>query len=223
MNYDWDWAEAERQFKRAIQLNSNYATAHHWYAEYLVVLGRFEEGFAQMRQAQELDPASVIIQSDAGKFFFLARQNDLATTHLRKALEMDPNFGIAHEWLIQSMIQKRQFEESLAEVRSLQRLDDSFLPRALLGQTYAAMGKKADALAAIRESRRRAKRGPLEPGHWAVVYAQLGDKDRAFALLEQAYRSRSTAMTSLKVNPEYDLLRSDPRFTDLLRRVGLAQ
>src|SRR5260370_24439243 len=113
MNYDWDWAEAERQFKWAIQINSNYATAHHWYAEYLYALGRFEEGFAQMQQAQELDPASVVIQSDAGKLFFLARENDLATTHLRKALEMDPNFGYAHAWLACTMIQKRQFEESL--------------------------------------------------------------------------------------------------------------
>lgn len=221
MNYDWDWAEAERQYRLAIQLNPNYATAHHWYAEYLVLVGRFPEGLAQIKRAQELDPFSVIIQTDAGKLFCMARQYDGAVEQLRKAIEMDANFALAQEWLGVAQLEKGRFAEASAAIQSARHADHSVVPAALLGYTYAAMRRSAEARRVLEESERQAKAKKLGLSWLACAYAELGEKDQAFALLEEEYRAHGTGMTSLKVNPLYDPLRSDPRFQDLVRRVGL--
>jgi len=223
MNYDWNWAEAERQYRQAIALNPNYATAHHWYAEYLASMGRFDEGLAEIQVAEQLDPLSLIISSDHGKILFLARRYDRAIAQNRKTLEMDPNFVLAHSWLAVAELQKGLFSDGIAELEKNRASDDSLFSSAWLVYAYAAAGRRAEAQKAVEELRHLTSNRNVDSGLMVVGYIGLGDKEQAFAWLDREYAERSVGLTSLKVNPLYDPLRSDPRFQDLMRRVGLAQ
>lgn len=219
-NYDWNWAEADRQYKRAIELNPNYATAHHWYGECLALLGSFDEAIAEMKRAAELDPLSLIISTDMGELFFLARQYDKAIEQLRKVLEMDPNFTPAHFWLAFAYAQKGMDGEAIAETQKMRQLDDTAWTLMTYGYVHAVAGQRGEAQKALAELKQRVRREYIDPASIAAIYIGLGEKEEAFAWLEKEYEEHSIGLTSLKVNPIYDILRSDLRFTDLMRRVG---
>src|SRR5262249_39228989 len=221
MNYDWNWTEAERQYRQAIALNPNYPTAHHWYAEYLTLVGRSEESLAEIQVAQQLDPLSLIISSDRGKYLHMRRQYDGAIAQFRKTLKMDPNYVQAHIYLAFAQIEKHMFAQTIADLEKIRVSDDSRLSVALLIYAYAAVGRRAEAMRTFSELKRLAGREHVDPTCFIVSYLGLGDNEQALSWLEKAYAEHSVALTGMKVAPMYDPLRTDPRFQDLQRRIGL--
>jgi serine/threonine-protein kinase len=219
--YDWNFAGSSRELQRAIELNPNYATAHHWYGENLGNLGRFDEGLAELKRAQELDPLSLIINADIGEVYIWARQYDKAVEQLRKTIEMDQNFYYAHWHLGLAYESKGSFQEAIAEYQKALQLEDDPWVRALLGHAYAASGKRDEALKVLNQLKETSKQRYVPAYGIAVVYAGLGEKDEAFRWLEKSYQDHANDLVILKVDPLLDSLHSDPRFADLVRRVGL--
>ncbi len=223
-NYDWDWVGAEKEFQRAIELNPNYATAHHWYAIYLRRLGRHDEAIAAIERAQELDPLSLIINSFVGKIYLDARQVDQAIDHLRKTIEMDPNFAPAHRYLAAAFAIQGRYEEAIAEYKKAITLSGgSTRDRAPLAHTNSMSGRRAEAQKVLEELKALSKEKYVSPYAMALIYTGLGEKDLAFEWLEKAYEERSFWLSFLKVAPSLDPLRSDPRFQDLLRRMNFPE
>lgn len=221
-NYDWNWEEAEREYRRAIELNPNYATAHHWYGEaFLALQGRFDEALAEMSRAQELDPLSAIIRVDTGAVYYLARRNETAIAECRRALELEPNFPLAHVWLSRAYQGKGMLREAILELEPQRQSDSSLLSLADLGRLYGQAGRREEAIKVVRELGEHSANGYVDPGLILDVFIGLGDRDQVFSLLETAYRKHSVILTSLKVMPLYDPLRSDPRFADVQGRVRL--
>ncbi len=223
MNYDWNLPESNREFERAIQLNPNYATAHHWYArENLTIMGQFDKALAEMRRAQELDPLSLIINANFGKAYFNARRYDEAIQQLRKTIEIDQGFFVAHHYLGSAYAMKGNYSEALAEYQKARQLnpDDPHVV-ALLARLYAVSGKRDEALRTLAQLKRMASERYVADYSIALVYAGLGERDQAFELLEKSYRDHTVDMLTLYYDPLMDNLRSNPRFANLLRRVGL--
>ena len=220
-NYDWDWQTAEKEYRRAIELNPNYATAHHWYAEYLTWRGRFDEAFQESEKARQLDPLSLIIAVDNGQIFYYSRQYDRAIAKFRTVREMDPNFltGL----MIPAYEQKEMFTDALAECERWRRSQgDSPYNLSLLAHIYGRSGQPVQAGHALAKLQELNRRRPMDPAIISWAYLGVGDNNHAMAWLEKAYAQHSNAMTALKVEPRYDPLRSDPRFQDLIRGVGLS-
>jgi len=223
LNYDWDWSGAERDFKRAIELNPNYPTGHHWYAWYLAAMERHTEAIAEMKRAQELDPLSLVINTDVGWIFYYARQYDQAIAELQKTLEMDPDFVRAHLRLGLSYLQKSMNKEAIETLQKATDISErSTEIVAFLGYAYAISGNKSEAQKILNDLQEGSRRRYVSPYYIAVIYTGLGEKEQAFKWLEKAYEERSGRLVYLEVEPMFDPLRADPRFTDLLRRVGLA-
>jgi len=220
MNVDSDWAEAERQYRRAIGLNPNYATAHHWYGEFLAYMGRFDEGLAEIKHAQELDPLSLIISTDIGKVYFLARQYDRAIEQCKKTLEIDPNYGMAHAWLGFSYSLTGRHEEAATELHKVKGVVGDSIWLAYLGYVYGNGGQEKEARKIISQLRALAKQTYVPPMSMVIVYTALGEKDEAFKWFDRVAAEHAVGMIELRVNPGLDSLRSDPRFGDLLRKVG---
>jgi Tfp pilus assembly protein PilF len=219
-NYDWDWESSEKEFRRAIELNPNYATAHHWYAEHLMWRGRFDEALRESERARQLDPLSLIIAADNGAILFFSREYDRAMKKWRLVLEMDPDFPRAH--LIRAAyMEKGMFAEALADTETTRVWTPVPGYWSWLGYIYGRSGQTAKAHHALDELLRSNATHSGDQILVAWVYLGLGDKDQSLAWLEKAYTQHSTELISLKVNPGYDLLRSDPRFQNLLSRVGL--
>lgn len=220
-NSEWDWAKAEREYKRAIDLNPNYATAHHWYGEHLALRGKFDDALREMKLASDLDPLSLVIIKDTGEIYYLARQYDQAREYFRKAVDMDPGFVLAHRSLGMVDVQKRDFSEGFAELQKAKQLEETPDVLSELGYAYALSGRREQAEKALEDLQGASGRRFVSPDRYAEIYAGLGDKDKAFQWLEKAYREGGL-LTGLKVDPVWDNLRTDPRFADLLKRVGLA-
>jgi DNA-binding winged helix-turn-helix (wHTH) protein/TolB-like protein/Tfp pilus assembly protein PilF len=218
-NYYWDWAEAEKRFKRAIELNPNYAMAHNWYSQYLSFMARTDEAIREAKRAQEIDPLSLFNNSTIGFVLYLARQYDQAIAAAIKTLELDRNFAVAHMIIGLSYLQKKMYEESVSELQKAKNHPDS---RALLGYAYAVAGKRSKAREILTELDKLSTQKYVASAPVAIIYIGLGEKDRALERLEKAYDERLWEMGMLKVLPVFDPLRSDPRFTVLLRRVNLA-
>jgi TolB-like protein/DNA-binding winged helix-turn-helix (wHTH) protein/Tfp pilus assembly protein PilF len=221
-NYDWDWQNAEEEFRRAIQLNSNYATAHHWYAEFLAYQGRFDEAFKESERARQLDPLSLIIATDHGAILYFSRQYDRAIEQFRAVLDMEPNFPRAH-LLVFAYVQKGLFADALADIEKWRRVDDAPGSWAIEAYVFGRSGRRVEALRALEKLQQSNRRQQMDPASIALAYVGIDNKDEAFAWLQKAYSEHSNAITTLKVDPIYDPLRSDPRFQELLRRVGVAQ
>ena len=221
-NYDWDWQTAEKEYRRAIQLDPNYATVHHWYAEYLTWLGRFDEALGESERARQLDPLSLIIDADNGAILYYSRQYDRAIEKFRAVQEMEPNFPRAH-MVIYAYVEKRMFAEALADIDHWRHFEDTPWTWAAAAYVYGRSGQQAQARLALAKMERVNRRRRLDPIQMlTTAYAGTDDKDEAFAWFEKAYLAHSTMLTTLKVEPVYDPLRSDPRFQNLLRRVHLA-
>lgn len=222
MNYDWDWALAEEEFRRAIALDPNNALTYDWYAEYLMAVGRTSESLSQIERARQLDPFSLIINSDAGKMLFYARLYDAAEGQLKETLRMNPDFGQAGNWLAQVYATTNRFDEAIACFQGVGQSQEGPWGLGFTAFIYGMAGKKAEAKQTLEALQKRLPAAP-QPDKLALAlaYIGVGDKDRAFACLEEDYQAHATTMTSLKSSPWYDSLRSDPRFTDLMRRVHL--
>jgi TolB-like protein/tetratricopeptide (TPR) repeat protein len=221
MNADWDWAAAEREFKRAIELNPNYATAHQWYGEFLAYMGRFDEGLAEVKRAQELDPLSLIISTDVAKVYALARRYDEAIEQYRRALEMDAEFTEVHGLLAMTYSMKGMHGEAERELRRIEGLEEHPAYLSWLVYVYGWAGRKKEAQRALGQLKDLSRRTYVSPFWMATAYTGLGEKDEAFKYFEQAFAEHATgAAVTLKVNAIFDGLRSDPRFDDLLRRAS---
>jgi TolB-like protein/Tfp pilus assembly protein PilF len=217
----WEWLEAEIEYRKAIKLNPNYATAHHWYALLLMAMERFDESFKEIRRAKELDPLSLPINLGEGWHFYLARQYDRAREECLKTIDLEPNFGNAHACLGMVYGQKELFEEAITEFKiSIKLAADAPLMHAALGYAYAISGKSDEARRVINELVERAKHRYISPYLIAAIFTGLGEKEEAFAWLDRAYEERSEGLFWLRVEPTMDSLRSDPRFVDLMRRMN---
>jgi serine/threonine protein kinase/tetratricopeptide (TPR) repeat protein len=220
--YEWDWLGAEKEFRRAIELNPNYAIAHRWYALNLEYTGRLEEAIAEDKRALELDPLSLPINAYLGLTFYGARQYDQTIEQERKTIELDPNFIVAHNFLGLAYLQKSMGDEAIAEFKKALVISPGD-PMSLgeLGRAYALGGKRAEAQKILDKLNELSKQEFVPAMARAVVYTGLGEKDKAFESLEKAYEERFAIQT--KPDPQFDPLRSDPRFADLLRRMNLQQ
>lgn len=218
--HDWDCQQAERHFKRAIELNPNYATTHQWYSEFLAYIGRSDEAIAEAKRAQELDLLSLMGNAILGQAFYLARRYDEAIEQYKKTLEMDPHFGFAHFFLGLAYIQKGMYEKAISEIQKARILLGRMDIVGALGYAYAVSGKRDEAQKLLDELHNLSKMQYVPPIAIAVVYTGLGEKDRAFEWLENAYEERSWHICMLKEEPLFDSLRPDPRSTGLLRRIG---
>ncbi len=224
--YEWEWSGAEREYKRAIELNPGYATAHYWYAfSVLTRLGRFEEAIAEMNRALEFDPFSLIINTNLGWIFYYAHRYDDALEQCRKVLDLDSNFASAHLRMVQAYEQKGMFDDAIAETEKLIPLRREDQPEDIraLRKAYRTSGAKGYWRQRLGSVQQQMKHHYVSPAFVASIYASLGEKDEAFLWLEHAYAERDNWLSFLKVDPRFDTLRSDPRFQDLLRRIGLPQ
>ncbi|MGH9941886.1 MAG: protein kinase domain-containing protein [Pyrinomonadaceae bacterium] len=221
-DYDWDFASADREFRRAIELNPNYATAYHWQAENLVTLRRLDEAIAAMKRAQELDPFSLIINGEVGWVYYHARQYDEAIEQLQKTVEMDPHFPRNFFFLGRAYEQERMYEEAISATQQAVALSSGYtLFKASLGHIYGMAGQRGEAQRLLNELRERSNREYVSPVAVALIHTGLGDRDQAFAWLEKAYQEHDTILVYYLRDPQLEGLQSDPRFADLLRRVGL--
>ena len=214
----YDWAGAEQEFKRAIELRSGYATAHHWYALLLGSLGRFPEAQAEAERALELDPASVIVNNMQGVVFYISRNYARAVDAFDKTLQLDPTFGPAHGFLACAYAGAGRKREALEQVAQLKDEGDGE-HMALRAWVLWVSGENEAAAKLAREIIDRSSRSPIRPGILAALYWLVGDRDRAFSLLDQAYVERDWTMRELKVNPMFDPMRGDPRFQKLVQKL----
>ena len=222
LGYEWDRRAAERGFKRAIKLNPGYATAHLWYAVTLAAMERLDEGIQEIKRAEELDPLSLPINTNLGWLYYLARQYDKAVEQYLKTLELDPNYALARRRLGQAYEQMQEYDKALAEFEtalSLSKADTETI--AAIGHLYAVSGKDREARRVIRELIDMAGDRYIPSYFIARILIGLGERDGAFEYLERAYEERYGFLSYLKVEPLFDSLRSDERFIELARRVGL--
>ncbi len=224
LTLDWDWPGTETEFKRSLELNPNYATAHQWYADYLTVMSRPDAAQASMKRAQQLEPASLPINVALASTLYYTHQNDQAIDQCRRAIVMDPQFVAGHVFLGRAYEQKGSYAEAIAELKqALQLSGGDSNELAALGQAYAQSGDRVEAQKILRELNVRSTQTYVQPMWIAVIHAALGDKDEAFQWLRKAVGDRSVWLIYLNVDPIFDSLRSDARFADVVRQVGVPQ
>lgn len=222
--YDWNWTNAEREYKRAIELNPNYATAYHWYSIYLSEMGRMDEAIAAIKQALDLDPLSLIINQNYASRFIDARRWDEAIEQLRKTVEMDPNFPGTYGAFGDAYVGKGMYAQALPAYKKEFDMVGNLATSTYLSETgraFAMWGKSEEAEKILHQLQELSKSQYVSPVRIAVIYAPLGEKDQAFKLLQQAVRDRDMNVMSIKVEPAFDQIRSDPEYADLLRRIGI--
>ncbi len=225
VNYDWNWSAAEKAFKRSIQLKPDYATAHEWYAiHYLTATGRLEEAVQEMKKALELEPVSLIMNTFMGATLYYAGRYDEAIDQCRRTIEMDPNFAVAHWHLGLAYEQKQVFDAAIEEFQKAVSLSGgSPLMKAALGHAYAKSQKKDEANKILGELNELSKQEYVSSYEVATIYVALGDNEQAFQLLEKAHAEHSFHLVRLNVSPHFKPISSDPRFQDLVHRVGLSR
>ena len=220
--FEWNWEAAEKEFQEAIALNPGYATAHQWYALQLSVMGRHREAIAEMSKAESLDPLSLIISADMADVLFAAHQYEDSMQQSRKAINMDPHFAIAHFELGQALAQKKMHKEAIEELQKASELSGGDATCvSVLAYAYVVSGRRKEALKLMNDLKSQSNRSFSYGVHIALIQTSLDEKDQAMASLEEAYTERFDAL-ALR-SPAFDPLRSDPRFGDLLRRMGLPQ
>ena len=218
----WQFGEAEREYKRGIELNPNYGTAHMWYSAYLRMVGRPDEAMVEIQRAQQLDPLSPIISSNVGNFYIFKGDLNTAIAEEKKVIELDPNFPFAHAYLGMAYLKQGREQEAIAELKKAAELSGRASQElGFLGYGYGALGKRAEAMAVLRELEERYARRESPAMFLAAVYAGLGERDQAFAWLERDFRARTGLLSFIAFLPPYDTLQDDPRYAGLLRRTGL--
>lgn len=222
LNYDWDLHGAEQEFNRALELNPRSATAHYWYAFYLSAMGRLDEALAESRAAVEIDPLSTRMNGLLARVLCYAKQPDQAIAHLRTVLDMEPNSQHLLSILAIAYMQKGMFEESIDIWRRLANMRNNRTGELVaLGQNYAFAGRSGEALSILEEIKNRAAHEYVSPYYFAEMYAALQDKELAFEWLEKAYQEREDDIIYLKIDPTFEALHGDPRFTRLLQKLGI--
>ena len=218
--YDWDWKGAEEELQRAIAVNPNYATAHHWYSVLLTARGRHDEALSEIGRAHELDPLSVPINTDIGFELYYARRYEEAISHLRSVLQTSPKFPLAHLWLGRAYEQKGMYPEAITEFEQAgTALKDWPVIIAAAGHAYGQWGHKSDATAALRRMNELTNEEYVTPYGIALIFAGMNDKEHAIQWLQNAYEDRSHWLVWLNLDPRFDNVRTDPRFQELLQRM----
>ncbi|MBV9211914.1 MAG: tetratricopeptide repeat protein [Acidobacteria bacterium] len=221
--YDYDWAGAEREYKRAIELNHSFSLTHMRYGSLLMMSRFFDAALTELNLARELDPLSLRINTTIGTCYYLMREWTQALEQYEKLLELDPNHFPVHFCLGAVYLQQQRYKEAISKFRLVCKLaPDIALTLAFLGYTCALSGKKTEARRILAQLQARAKREYVSPYGFAIIHTSLGEKDKAFQWLEKAYVERNDWLLWLRVSPELDTLRSDPRFVSLLERVGFS-
>jgi TolB-like protein/DNA-binding winged helix-turn-helix (wHTH) protein/Flp pilus assembly protein TadD len=216
----WDWSGAEREFRRALDLNPGYATAHHWYGYHLMMVGRDDEGIAELKRAESLDPLSLIISAGVADVLFIAHRFDEAMRQLQKTLEMDPNFAMAHYQRGQVLVQQHKLDAAISEFgRAIELAGHSPAFDANLANAYAASGRTTDARRTAADLEHLPEQSGSLDANIAMIYVGLGDTEQAMHWLERAYQARFEAI--MLVRPQFDPLRANPRFQALMGRLGL--
>ena len=229
--YDWDWRGAESDFRRALELNPKYATAHQWYASYLTQMGKYDLARREIEQAQSLDPLSPIISANSGLYLFFARKYDEAIEQYKKTLEIDPRFAVAHYYLGLAYVEKKEYDKAVAEFKTVMNSGgegeaatgdelnaDDIETAAALAYAYAGAGRRAEAQTVLSLMESLSRRRYVSPLYLATIHTGLGEKEQAIKLLYQAYENRHPGLVLIRVWPHFDSLRGDPRFEELLRR-----
>jgi len=218
--FDWDWVAAEREYRQAVELSPSYATAHQWYTWHLIVLGRNSEAITEIRRAESLDPLSLIISADMADVLLIARRYDESIQQSRKTMEMDPRFAVAHYQVGQVFVQKHMYNEGIAELqKAIGFSGGNKTFRSNLAYAYATSGRRSEALEILHDLKSRSNNGFSHASEIALIYVGLDENDQAMTWLEKAYGERFNP--SVLLRPSFDPLRSNPRFQDLLRRIGL--
>ena len=221
-NYDFDWLNSERQFRRAIELNPNYVTAHHWYSLVLNVVGRFAESEAEMKKALQLDPTSLIINADYGAIFYYSRRYDQAVAQHKKTLELEPRFAFARQELARVYTAQQRYDEAIGELN--QAIEISGRRPTLLSMLSYAHGKsgrRTEAEKLLEELEALRKQRVVLPYNFITVYLGLNDKKKAMEWMEINFRERQPALIVLGIEPRYDSLRDEPRFQEMLKELKL--
>ena len=223
MNYDWNWSEAEKEFKLGMQLNPEYATAHQWYAiHYLTAIDELDQALEEMKRALYLEPTSLVMNSFMGATLYFAGRYDEAIEQCRRTIEMDPNFAVAHWHVGLAYEQKGMFDEAIAEFQRATALSGgSPLIKASLGHAYAKANRKEEATKILAELNELSKQRYVSSYERAAISVALGDERQSFQWLEKAFEEHSFHMVYLKVWPQFSAIRSDPRFQQLVHRLGL--
>lgn len=219
--YFWDWPGARKSFERALELNPSYATARHWYGLSLTVQGLSDEGVAEMKRAQELDPLSPIINSNLARVLYYGRRYDEAFEQARKTIELEPRFAYGHVWLAEVHRVRRQLDEAIALLRKGASLSDATDILGLLGFAYGSAGRRAEAQTVLATLVERSSCQYVASYDIAMVHLALGQEEQFFAALEKAVEERDTLVVYMNVDPALDGVRRDPRFQRLARRLGL--
>ena len=220
---EWNWAEAEKSYKRAIELDPNYSVAHHWHGDgYLAgIPGKTEEMLSELRKAHELDPLSPMITTDLARRLCYAGRCDEGMKLFQEVLKIDPDFVQAHYYLSEAYELRGMYPEAIAEVQKINSPDATRYVTGQLGHIYALQGRRREALEVVSRLQQLSQRTYVDPRYIANIYVALGEKDLAFVWLEKAYEEHSSTIPGLKTCWVYDPIRSDPRFADLVRRVGI--
>jgi adenylate cyclase len=220
--YDWDWKGSEKEFKRAIELNANYAPAHHFYADLLKAQGRFDEALQQIGLAQDLDPLSLAISTGVGHVLYLSRRYDDSIRQYSKTVELDPSFMQTHLWFGRPYLQKGMYSEAIAELQKAVSLSgESTVALAMLGHALASAGKRDEANQVLQKLVERSKTNYV-PSYWiAVIYNGFRDRENVLSWLEKAYDERSSWLAWVKVEPRFDWLRGETGFDSIVKRLGL--
>jgi len=223
-NHDWDWQASEREYRRAIELDPSYATAHQWYAEHLMWLGRFDEALSEGERAQQLDPLSLIIATDYGAILYFSRQYDRAIEQFHSVLRKDPSFVRAVGLMTFAHVEKGMFAQALSDAETWRRLyGDGPFYWTTLAYIYGRAGHLERARRQLEKLEKLSRHEQMGPGTMLWAHIGMGNKEEALADLEKVCSEHSHLMTTIKVEPALDTLRSDARFKDLLQRVGLAK
>jgi tetratricopeptide (TPR) repeat protein len=222
MQYEWDWAGSQKEFKRALELNPNYATAHQWYAVWLISQGKQDAALEEERRAQEADPLSTIIKTDTAQLLLYAGRYDEAVRQAQRALEIDPGFQLAHIYLGEAYTAKQDYQAAISEFqKALANSKGDPWATSTFARTYALAGQRRKSEAILRDMLHGVKNREDLALSLAIVYTAQGENDQAFAWLEKGYQRREGGLIFLNVTTDFQSLHLDPRFDDLVRRVGL--
>ncbi|HET9786568.1 MAG TPA: tetratricopeptide repeat protein, partial [Pyrinomonadaceae bacterium] len=223
-NYLWQWPEAEKEFRRTIELNPNYPTAYHWYSIHLKALGKYDEAAAAIQKAHELDPLSSVISINVSRMYQLQNKTDASIENSLKLIELDSNFAPAYEYLGLSYLkQGRKAEAITALKKAVEFSGGSSITLGDLGYVYAASGKRTEAVAVLRQLEDKYARKEAIGQYIAPVYLGLGEKDKAFEWLEKDFQVRNGKLPEIRWQLQFESLRDDPRFKDLLKRMNLPE
>jgi serine/threonine protein kinase/tetratricopeptide (TPR) repeat protein len=222
-SYDWDWAGAESEFKRAIALNPNSAAGHLWYGDFLTRMGRFDEARMELKKAQELDPLSLLTNTSLGRLLYFTRQYDPAVRQLTKTLDMDAKFVPAQHAIESAYAQNGMFREAIAQRQKVLTLSGNPDLAAAIGDDFRTSGYPGVMKSWLEGLQEVSKRGYVSAYNLAQIHARLGEKNQALESLEQAFNQRDSNLTYVKVEPAFDDIRSDPKYQQLVQRLGIPQ